>query len=395
MVAIPSPKVPAKMLVELRQHLASAIADEKSYNVPALCVRLGLPDGEVEDAHRSKFRYAQQRLTGAPTEVVFDAARDLLAERDHYDLSETVAKINELGTPAITPLTRRRLLKVFEGAPLSTELDHMELLRRVWPLAQMPSGPDYYGVSNMDDRLFQATVRNSDLTNGEMLELLGWPTCSRKRLFAFLNEVTGPEVQTPQRQAELARAIDALLQPDGYRLAEAGKMSGSPIYAVRAAPAGSPADATVASALAAFDPNELAGRWQEAMDSREASPRRAITLARTLLEDVCKWIITEAGQIYKEADDLPALYRQLAKLLRLAPDDHTEQVFKQILGACQQVVESIGALRNKLSDAHSLGPVRARPAPRHAALAVTLSGAMATFLIETWKARKAEANSDQ
>jgi hypothetical protein len=64
------------------------------------------------------------------------------------------------------------------------------------------------------------------------------------------------------------------------------------------------------------------------------------------------------------------------------------RVFKQILGSCQSVVESLGALRNKLGDAHSPGPKRARPQPRHAELAVNLSGAMATFLVATWDARK-------
>lgn len=50
---------------------------------------------------------------------------------------------------------------------------------------------------------------------------------------------------------------------------------------------------------------------------------------------------------WQEADDLPVLYRKLSEVLKLAPDDHTEQVFKQILGSCQSVVESLGALRNK------------------------------------------------
>jgi hypothetical protein len=49
---------------------------------------------------------------------------------------------------------------------------------------------------------------------------------------------------------------------------------------------------------------------------------------------------TRSGETWQEADDLPALYRRLAKVLKLAPDDHTEQVFKQILGSCQSVVES-------------------------------------------------------
>ena len=128
------------------------------------------------------------------------------------------------------------------------------------------------------------------------------------------------------------------------------------------------------------------------MERRENDPPGAITLARTLLEDVCKWIIDEAVQSWAEKDDLPVLYRKLAKILKLAPSEHTEEIFKQILGSCQSIVESLGSLRNKLSDAHSPGPKRARPAPRHAELAVNLSGTMATFLISTWKTRQSESD---
>ncbi|WP_375268522.1 abortive infection family protein, partial [Phenylobacterium sp.] len=131
----------------------------------------------------------------------------------------------------------------------------------------------------------------------------------------------------------------------------------------------------------------------DAMSRRASDPRGAITLARTLLEDVCKWILTEAGEDFKDADDLPALYRKLAKLLKLAPDDHTEQIFKQLLGSCQQIVELLASLRNKLGDAHSSGPKRAKPLPRHAELAVNLSGTMATFLVSTWRARQMEGTA--
>ena len=60
----------------------------------------------------------------------------------------------------------------------------------------------------------------------------------------------------------------------------------------------------------------------------------------------------------------------------------------QLLGSCQSVVESLGALRNKLGDAHGGGPKKAKPAARHAELAVNLSGSMCTFLVATWEARK-------
>lgn len=158
---------------------------------------------------------------------------------------------------------------------------------------------------------------------------------------------------------------------------------------------GAPSDDSISHVLAAFNPDGVHARWTAALERRSSDPSGAITLARTLLEDVCKWILNEAGEAWKDDDDLPVLYRKLAKVLKLAPDDHTEQVFKQILGSCQSVVESLGALRNKLGDAHSVGPKRARPAARHAQLAVNLSGTMAMFLIETWKARQSESKNTQ
>ena len=84
-------------------------------------------------------------------------------------------------------------------------------------------------------------------------------------------------------------------------------------------------------------------------------------------------------------DDLPRLHGKVANVLNIAPSQHTEQVFKQILGGCHAVVEGLGALRNRLGDAHGQGKRPVRPASRHAELAVNLAGAMATFLVATYK----------
>jgi hypothetical protein len=51
------------------------------------------------------------------------------------------------------------------------------------------------------------------------------------------------------------------------------------------------------------------------------------------------------------------------------------------------VIEGLGAVRNKLSDAHGRGKRSPKPAARHAELVVNLAGAMATFLVRTWRSR--------
>ena len=381
--------LPPLMLKELRQLVASAISDVKAYDVPGFCRRLGLADGTEQEAFNSKFKYAQKRLADVGGPRVVEIAREILSENVPFALSELVGKIDELAGPEILTLTRRRLIAFFDQEPLSSELSDIELIRSVWPIATMP--PHYPRRASLEEDIVQHTVANDDWSQRDLLEALGLLTCSRAQLFRFLEAVTAPDAQTPNRQRALAEKTDQLLLHDGYRLAVAGKISGSPRYAVRRALKGAPSDESISATLAAFDPTQVHARWTMAMERRTDEPAGAITLARTLLEDVCKWILEEAGETWREADDLPTLYRKLAKVLKLAPDDHTEQVFKQILGSCQSVVELLGALRNKLSDAHSPGRKRARPQARHAELAVNLSGAMATFLVSTWEARQKEA----
>ena len=66
-------------------------------------------------------------------------------------------------------------------------------------------------------------------------------------------------------------------------------------------------------------------------------------------------------------------------------EQHQEQLFKSILGSCQNIVASLGAVRNKIGDAHGTRPRAVKPKPRHAELAVNLAGTMASFLVATWQ----------
>lgn len=149
----------------------------------------------------------------------------------------------------------------------------------------------------------------------------------------------------------------------------------------------SPGDESVTGILDKVDAPHIAAAWQKALERRASDASGAITAARTLIETVCKHILDEQGVTYADADELPKLYRLTAESLNLSPSQHTEQLFRQILGGCQTVVEGLGAMRNRHSDAHGSGKAGVRPAPRHAELAVNLAGTMATFMLATWEAK--------
>lgn len=151
-----------------------------------------------------------------------------------------------------------------------------------------------------------------------------------------------------------------------------------------------PGDVVVSDALETFDAEGVHAVWTKALSRRNADPEGAITVARTLLETVCKRILDELGEPYSEKDDLPKLYSTTAKKLNLAPDQHTEEPIKAILGGAMHLVNGLGTLRNRLSDSHGRGGKPVKPSPRHASLAVNTAGAIATFLVETHLERSAK-----
>lgn len=147
----------------------------------------------------------------------------------------------------------------------------------------------------------------------------------------------------------------------------------------------SPGDKIASDALETFDVGGVHAVWAKAIARRNADPEGAITVARTLLETVTKRILDELGETYADKDDLPKLYSKTAMALNLAPNQHSEEPIKAILGGAMNLVNGIGTLRNRLSDSHGRGgKLPVKPSARHASLAVNTAGAIAAFLVETY-----------
>ena len=147
----------------------------------------------------------------------------------------------------------------------------------------------------------------------------------------------------------------------------------------------SPVDSETEKTLNTLDLNQISEEWQKILDRRDRDPGGAITAARTLIESVCKSILSIKGIEYEENIKFPKLYRKTASSLNLSPDQHQEQIFKGILGSCANIVDSLSNIRNKLGDAHGQRPSARKPAARHAALAANLAGTMTMFLVQTYQ----------
>lgn len=69
-----------------------------------------------------------------------------------------------------------------------------------------------------------------------------------------------------------------------------------------------PSDKLVSDTLWTFDSEGVHIVWNKALERRVADPEGAITVARTLLETVCKRILDEQKIAYSDREDLPKLY---------------------------------------------------------------------------------------
>jgi hypothetical protein len=222
------------------------------------------------------------------------------------------------------------------------------------------------------DARFYWEVRKEILADADLLQRAPRWIRTCRDAGAFWEFIKGKFSHYAERRAFLREELDPLLT-----FLESGETT--------------PLAGSTDLALKTLNADGVHDTWRRMLERRQKDPEGAITAARTLVETVCKHILDELGIAYGDNVELPGLYASTAAALTLAPSQHTEQVFKQILGGCATVVNSLAGIRNRLSDAHGKGKAAARPAPRHAELAVNLAGSAAAFLVATWEERSKKA----
>lgn len=161
----------------------------------------------------------------------------------------------------------------------------------------------------------------------------------------------------------------------------------APVFSAAEGGAARPTLTTIEKLLKNCNSRTVAEAWSRIQARREADPEGAITAARALLESTCKHVLDELTVEYGASEELTVLYGKAAGAMNLAPQNHNEKVFKQILSGCISVVGGLAAMRNALGDAHGKAAKAPKPSARHADLAINLAGSLSSFLIETYEER--------
>lgn len=122
----------------------------------------------------------------------------------------------------------------------------------------------------------------------------------------------------------------------------------------------------------------------------EDNPTDAVGKAKELVESCCYTILEKSNVVCSKNIDFPELYKKVAKLLRITPEDISAEKpaansIKALLGGLSSIAHNLGELRNVCGTGHGKSASYKGLSERHARLAVGCSSTLVNFLWDTFE----------
>lgn len=193
---------------------------------------------------------------------------------------------------------------------------------------------------------------------------------------------------------KLHRIFNDSLSNDGFEIIERTRISNRPVFSGRMKFTGKSSIEKKGNEIKIIFNADYVSQQINLMESSiETSPYQAIGVAKELIETACKSIFKSRQEEYNKNWDLSKLMRETTKLLKITPDDISNEAkaaksIRQILGSLSAVVQGIAEVRNEYGSGHGKDSSFKGLQPRHAKLAVGASSTLAIYLLETNEMRK-------
>ena len=297
----------------------------------------------------------------------------------------------------ISQITRRNIFDYIQLESIwwAGRLDEIDFLNRLYNLDGLKSYDSRFPNAKGD--IWQHRINNYDwdddwIFNDDRFDLLN---CDDAVFLNFLCEMIHPLIRVDRDEVEkLLKIFNDNLQTDGFEIFEMMTISGRPVYSSKVKFIGKSSIEKKGSEIKNIFNAEYVSQQINLMESSiETQPYVAIGVAKELIETACKSIFVAKQQEYDKNWDLTRLMKETTKLLKLTPDDISDETkasksIKQILGSLSSVVQGIAEVRNEYGIGHGKDSKFKGLQPRHAKLAVGASSTLAIYLLETYELRE-------
>ena len=178
--------------------------------------------------------------------------------------------------------------------------------------------------------------------------------------------------------SEVIARLRRLFARDGYEIDDAGRISGGHRPILESHHLDNLTDPT--AILEHLD--------RIAQASARNDPSQAIGSAKELVESTAKLVLSQRGEAFSDANDLPQLVRAAEEALHLHPQQATGTPdgsggVRRILGAAISITSGIAELRNAYGTGHGRGGRVPGLGTRHANLAVNGARLWCQFMLDT------------
>jgi hypothetical protein len=164
------------MKSQLRHLVAGALYPIKAYSLPAVCERYGLESGTSEEAFSSKNRYVMSRLERLSDAKVLGVAKLVVEDFPDDQLRAAIEQLDKDGH-IVSDITRHHLAEALDECSLNGKRDLLDMLRKHWPVIDQASSV-HETFWTLADGIERHVLRNDDWSNSEVLERVGFLTCS-------------------------------------------------------------------------------------------------------------------------------------------------------------------------------------------------------------------------
>ena len=297
----------------------------------------------------------------------------------------------------ISQITRRDIFDAIKIENLwwAGKLDETEFLSRIYGLESMDSTDPRF--SNAADDIWQHRVNNDDWDDNWVFTYEGFDLlkCEDAVFLNFLCEMIHPVVRVDANEVDnLYKIFNDSLSNDGFEIVERTRISNKPVFSGRMKFTGRASIEKKGNEIKnIFNADYVTQRINFMESLIESSPYDSIGAAKELVEIACKSIFELRKEEFDKNWDLSKLMKETTKLLKLTPDDISNEAkaarsIKQILGSLSAVVQGIAEVRNEYGSGHGKDSSFKGLQPRHAKLAVGAASTLAIYLYETHELRK-------
>lgn len=137
--------------------------------------------------------------------------------------------------------------------------------------------------------------------------------------------------------------------------------------------------------MSTFYIRSLYKRIQENIDREEYD--NVVTKSRTLLEEVCIYIIESKGAEPSDNGNVKTLYNECKQILGMTIQTDWDKRVKELLSGFEKIIDAIASMRNNNSDAHGVGTQRITIRKHEAILIANASIAVSEYLLNVYNSK--------